>query len=156
MPERTGKVRQGLNRAEQIRRQFDASFRLAPSQLREQASNRLLFHLGERSLGLPLDQVSEVLRSRAITPLPGAPCELLGLVGLRGALVPVYRLADLIGISPAAEAGPLWILVVPQPQLVGLALEARTASLTDASSQEAQEIDLVALVEQIQKRFERG
>jgi len=146
-----------LNRAEQIRQQFDASFRLAPGQLREQASNRLLFHLGERSLSLPLNQVSEVLRSRTITPLPGAPSELLGLVGLRGALVPVYRLADLIGISPGAEGGPLWILLVPQPQLVGLALEARTASLTDTSSQEeAQEVDLFALVEQIQSRFERG
>jgi chemotaxis signal transduction protein len=148
-------VRQSLNRVEEIRRQFDESFRSAPAKIREHAGNRLLFHLGPRSLSLPLDQVSEVLRSRAITPLPGSPPEVLGLVGLRGALVPVYRLADLIGIaSPAEAAGPLWILIVPQPQLVGLALEAKTASLTEGVSQEAQEVDLFALVEQIQRRFE--
>jgi len=157
VPKRIAKVCESLSRAEEIRQQFDAGFRMAPPGRREQAANRLLFHLGERSLSLPLEQVSEVLRSRAITPLPGAPPELLGLVGLRGALVPVYRLADLIGISVAPDAaGPLWILVVPQPQLVGLALEARAASLADSSSQEAQQVDLVALVEQIQRRFERG
>lgn len=146
---------QSLNRVEEIRRQFDESFRSAPAKIREHADNRLLFVLGQRSLSLPLEQVSEVLRSRAITPLPGSPQELLGLVGLRGTLVPVYRLAELIGIaSPAEAAGPLWILVVPQPQLVGLALEAKTASLTEGISQEAQEVDLFALVEQIQRRFE--
>ncbi|MBX3167227.1 MAG: chemotaxis protein CheW [Candidatus Eremiobacteraeota bacterium] len=144
-----------MSRAEQIRRQFDESFRLAPADLREQVRNRLSFQLGSRSLSLPLEQVSEVLRSRTITPLPGSPPELLGLAGLRGNLVPVYRLADLMGISAPPAAGPLWILVVPQPQLVGLALEATTASLTAGDSQQAQEIDLFALVEEIQRRFER-
>lgn len=141
--------------AEKLRQQFDDSFRLAPTGAREQARNRLLFHLGSRSLSLPLEQVSEVLRSRTITPLPGSPPELLGLAGLRGTLVPVYRLTDLMGISAPPLAGPLWILIVPQPQLVGLALEAATASLTDHSEQ-AQEVDLFALVEEIQRRFERA
>lgn len=156
MPERNGKVPKGLTRAEQIRQQFDQAFRLAPTELRQQSRNRLLFHVGSRSLSLPLEQVSEVLRSRTITPLPGSPGELLGLAGLRGTLVPVYRLADLIGISAPPSAGPLWILVVPQPQLVGLALEAGSASLTDEGSEQAQEVDLFALVEEIQRRFERG
>lgn len=145
-----------MTRAEEIRRQFDESFRLEPAAAREQARNRLLFHLGSRSLSLPLEQVSEVLRSRAITPLPGSPPELLGLAGLRGSLLPVYRLVDLMGISAPPSTGPLWILVVPQPQLVGLALEATTASLTAGDSQQAQEVDLFALVEGIQRRFEGG
>ena len=146
-----------MNRTQQIRLEFDESFRLPPAHLQEQASNRLLFQLGQRSLSLPLEQVSEVLRSRTITPLPGSPPELLGLLGLRGTLVPVYRLVDLIGLGAGSEsAGPLWILIVLQPQLVGLALEAKTASLSDGSSEEAQEIDLFRLVEQIQGRYERG
>ncbi|ODT56622.1 hypothetical protein ABS71_21710 [bacterium SCN 62-11] len=146
-----------MNRPQQIRQEFDESFRRPPARLREQASNRLIFHLDQRSLSLPLEQVSEVLRSRTLTPLPGSPPELLGLLGLRGSLMPVYKLADLIGLGSSSEAaGPLWILVVLQPQMVGLALEAKTASLADGSSEEAQEIDLFGLVEQIQRRFEHG
>lgn len=142
-----------MNRAEEIRRQFDEAFRVPNQGAREQVRDRLLLNLGQRSLSLPLNQVAEVLRSRAITPLPGSPPELLGLIGLRGSLVPVYRLADLMGeITPSQTSDLLWILVVPQPELVGLALEAKAASLV-ASTEEAQEVDLVALVGEIQRRF---
>lgn len=142
-----------MNRAEEIRRQFDEAFRVPNQGAREQVRDRLLLNLGQRSLSLPLNQVAEVLRSRAITPLPGSPPELLGLIGLRGSLVPVYRLADLMGEStPSQTSDLLWILVVPQPELVGLALEAKAASLV-ASTEEAQEVDLVALVGEIQRRF---
>jgi len=142
-----------MNRVEQLRRLFDESFREQPTELQARAESRLLLNLGERSLSLPLSQVAEVLRSRTIVPLPGAPTELLGLIGLRGQLLPVYQLADLIGHPAPQTAARLWILVVTQPELVGLAVEAEAASLVASASEDAIELDLHNLVEQIHRRY---
>ena len=46
---------------------------------------------------------SEVLRRPAISSLPGSASWLLGMMNLRGNLVPVFDLADLLGVH--AEAG---------------------------------------------------
>ena len=96
-----------MNRAQQIRQDFDASFRLAPAPPSQASSKRLLLSLEERQLTVAVQQVREVLRGRTITALPGAPREQLGLIGWRGTLLPVFRLTDLMGWSAPATAGPL-------------------------------------------------
>ncbi|MBS2033467.1 chemotaxis protein CheW [bacterium] len=142
-----------MNRLEELRRQFDEGFRYPPRDGEREIRDRLLLQSGSRWLSLPLNQVTEVLRCPLMTPLPGAPPGLLGLVGLRGTLLPVYALTDLLGQpSSLAGGGAMWILVVPQPEMVGLALEASSVSLT-AQAEQSQEIDLFALVEELQRRF---
>ena len=62
----------------------------------------LAFRLGNEEYGLELNQISELLSWRDITPLPGAPSVLRGVVDLRGDLLPVIDLRDWLE-EPATE-----------------------------------------------------
>lgn len=144
-----------MDKATRLRRQFDESFRTSPAQELRPVRDRLTLLLGQRLISLPLIQVAEVLHSQPMTPLPGSPPGLLGLVGLRGTLLPVFCLAELLGEPRCAlQSDSLWILVVTRPERVGLALEARAVSLTE-QNHETQELDLVALVGELERRFKR-
>lgn len=47
------------------------------------------FYLEEEKYGVPVDQVKEVLRYTEITPVPGAPGYVLGIINLRGNIVTI-------------------------------------------------------------------
>jgi purine-binding chemotaxis protein CheW len=64
----------------------------------------ILLRMGDREYGLPLDCVVEVVRMAALAPVPDAPRFLLGLLDLRGRVVPVLDLRLRLGL-PAAEPG---------------------------------------------------
>lgn len=49
----------------------------------------LVFELDERAYALPVERVEEVVRAVAITPLPGAPEIVEGVIRVRGRVVPV-------------------------------------------------------------------
>jgi purine-binding chemotaxis protein CheW len=61
----------------------------------------LVFELSNRRFALPVEQVREVLPRAALTPLPGAPIELAGMLRLRGSLLPVVSLDLRLGLPPA-------------------------------------------------------
>lgn len=62
--------------------------------------------------GLPLRRVREILRMVALTPVPGAPEWLAGMLNLRGAAVPVIDLRRRLALSPAAVGLETPIVVV--------------------------------------------
>ena len=45
--------------------------------------------LGERHIGLPTEAVSRVVRMAALTPLPGSPAGVVGVLDLHGRVLPV-------------------------------------------------------------------
>jgi purine-binding chemotaxis protein CheW len=52
----------------------------------------LSFALGEHRYGIASTAVAEIIRAVAITPLPGAPAVVEGIIDVRGAIVPVFDL----------------------------------------------------------------
>lgn len=65
----------------------------------------LLFRLADEWLALPASVIEEVSPMRAWHTVPGhRQRALLGLVNLRGALVPCLSLGELLGVQPAAPA----------------------------------------------------
>jgi purine-binding chemotaxis protein CheW len=62
----------------------------------------LVFNLGQQQFALPVGQVSSVVPRATLTPLPGAPADLIGLLRLRGALCPVIDIRARLGVSAAA------------------------------------------------------
>lgn len=67
----------------------------------------LTFSLGSETYGIRIDEVSEILLPRPVTPLPGAPPFVRGLVSLRGTVLPVIDMAarlDLQGSEPRRAA----------------------------------------------------
>lgn len=53
--------------------------------------NLILFDLDEQRYGLELGQVQRVVRVVAITPVPGGPAAMLGLLNLEGTIIPVMN-----------------------------------------------------------------
>jgi purine-binding chemotaxis protein CheW len=49
----------------------------------------VLFRLGDEEYGLPIAQVSSIIRYEPATPVPHAPAEVEGVINLRGRVVPV-------------------------------------------------------------------
>jgi purine-binding chemotaxis protein CheW len=63
---------------------------LAPEQI-------LLVRVGGERYGVPLGAVREIVRAVAITPLPGAPRVVEGVIDVRGQVVPVLNLRRRFG-----------------------------------------------------------
>ena len=55
----------------------------------DETSNIVLFSLGEPRYALPLSTVESVIHAVEITPLPKAPEIILGVINLRGTVIPV-------------------------------------------------------------------
>ena len=61
----------------------------------------LLFEVEERRLGVPAALVTEVLRAVTPLPLPRAPASVMGMINLRGHVVPVLNTRVLLNLTPA-------------------------------------------------------
>jgi purine-binding chemotaxis protein CheW len=83
------------------------------------------FQAGGQSFSLDITHVREIRRWTAVTPLPHAPKEVLGVMNLRGSVIPIYDLSARFGLGPTAES-PRNVVVVAmiENQTVGLLVEA--------------------------------
>jgi purine-binding chemotaxis protein CheW len=61
----------------------------------------IILRIEGREYGLPLDCLVEVVRMAALAPVPTAPSFVLGLLDLRGRVVPVLDLRRRLGLAPA-------------------------------------------------------
>jgi purine-binding chemotaxis protein CheW len=65
----------------------------SPVDIREQASRQYLaFNLGDEEYALDIKQISEIIKVREFTDIPRAPGFILGIISLRGVVVPVFDL----------------------------------------------------------------
>lgn len=85
-------------------------------------SAHLRVRVGREHYALPIEAVREVELLGDPTPVPGAGPHVAGVRALRGELLPVLRLAGLLGIDPGA---PSRIVVVEHAgRRAGLAVDA--------------------------------
>lgn len=61
--------------------------------------NVVAFQLGDEYYGITIDAVAEVKGVPTITPLPGQSPHFLGLVNLRGIIIPIYDLKILFSLN---------------------------------------------------------
>lgn len=94
-------------RLQALRQDFDRSFSLPRGGARLGGEHVLAIRVGRDPYALRLAQVAVFGADRPITPVPSNCPELLGVAGLRGAMVAVFDLAALLG-QERAEA-PRWI-----------------------------------------------
>ncbi|MGE0709870.1 MAG: chemotaxis protein CheW [Planctomycetota bacterium] len=70
------------------------------------------FRLAELTLGLPVEDVQEVLRHGGSTRVPLAPPAVEGLLNLRGQIVTAVCLRRLLGLPPRPPAAPAMSVVL--------------------------------------------
>lgn len=94
------------------------------------------FSAGEQSFSIEITQVREIRRWSAVTALPHAPHEVLGVMNLRGSVIPIYDLAARFGLGKTKE-NPRNVIVVAMHggQTVGLLVEAVSEILSVSRDQ---------------------
>jgi purine-binding chemotaxis protein CheW len=98
------------DRAAALRQAFDGGFAEARATDTRGADHLLTLSVGGDPYALRIDEIASLAVDRRIRPLPSPIPELAGIVGLRGAILPVYDLARLLGY-PAA-GGARWLAVM--------------------------------------------
>jgi purine-binding chemotaxis protein CheW len=83
------------------------------------------FHAGGQSFSLDIAHVREIRGWSNVTPLPHTPREVLGVMNLRGAVIPIYDLAICFGL-PAITENPRNVVIIAMhnKQILGLLVEA--------------------------------
>jgi purine-binding chemotaxis protein CheW len=84
---------------------------------REPEQRLLLFALGEEHYAIALERTQQVFPLSTITPVPGAPAHILGVVNLQGRLLAILDVAGFLGLPPATEAGFVVVLRHQPPEL---------------------------------------
>jgi len=95
-----------------LRREFDASFARAPAVEREVRADYLAIRAGGDPYAVRVAEIAGVHADRTVVPVPSAVPALLGLLGLRGAIAPVYDLPALLGYAQGARR---WLILAGTP-----------------------------------------
>jgi purine-binding chemotaxis protein CheW len=94
----------------------------SPADAREQASCQYLaFHLGDEEYALDIGRISEIIKVREFTDIPRAPGFILGIISLRGVVVPVFDLRCRLNLG-VSELMPTTRIVVCQHEDVSVGL----------------------------------
>jgi purine-binding chemotaxis protein CheW len=72
----------------------------------------LSFRLGDEEYAVMVDVVKEVLKTRDLTPVPNSPDYVLGVMALRGPVLPVIDLCRRLGLPPGKKDEKSRIIVV--------------------------------------------
>ena len=125
--------------AAMLRRVFDEGFAAPVSSQSERHEDLLAIQVGAGRYGLRLAEIAGLHVDLRIVAVPSPAAQLLGVVGIRGTMAPIYDLAALLGLPPVS--GPRWIVLARAPQVVGFAFDAfdshlkvSAASLVEADS----------------------
>lgn len=81
------------------------------------------FQIGPACFALPTASVVEVLRGGRLARVPQAPDSVLGLMHLRGRIVPVVDPAARLGIDRPAPAAATHLVIAVQDDWYGLAID---------------------------------
>jgi purine-binding chemotaxis protein CheW len=71
-----------------------------------------LFKLGNTQLGIYALKIQEIIKVLEITPVPTTPDFLLGVINLRGDIIPVADIREVLELSPRATSKENRILIV--------------------------------------------
>jgi chemotaxis signal transduction protein len=93
----------------EIREAFDASFAVAPARARADEVPLLTIRVANDVVALRVHETLGLLKAGKIVPVPSRRPELLGVTGVRGAVIPVYSVARLTGRGEGET--PRWIVL---------------------------------------------
>src|SRR4051794_8756311 len=91
-------------RAAQMRRDFDAAFARAAAPAAAETEAFLAIRIGAEPYALRVNELVNLTECGKVVPLRSSSTALLGLTGVKGAILPVYSLAALLNLPRPGEA----------------------------------------------------
>ncbi|MDH5719539.1 MAG: chemotaxis protein CheW [Spirochaetia bacterium] len=84
----------------------------------------IIFSVGNEDYGLEIEKIQEVIRMRTIKHLPHTPEFILGVMNLRGNIIPVVGLREKFGMPPVDYTEFTRVIVVKHKnKLVGMVVD---------------------------------
>lgn len=74
----------------------------------------IVFRLGEEDFAIPIEEVREIIRSAPVTPVPGAPASVAGIINVRGEIAAVVDLRVRFGLPSRQESVPKHVVITAQ------------------------------------------
>jgi chemotaxis signal transduction protein len=105
----------------QLRRAFDEAFAAPAVHPAEDLTTLIAIRVAGQAYALRATEITALAKRSRIVPVPSRVPELLGLAGIRGAPVPVYDLAALLGLSRNGE--PQWLALTHREAQLALAVD---------------------------------
>ena len=105
-----------------LRRQFDSAFAAPPPAPMEGRESLITLQVAGEALAVRTPHITGVAKTRRIMPVPTRVPGLLGIMALRGTLLPVYDLATLLGLPAPASAGS-WLMLTNAEAPIGLVFD---------------------------------
>ncbi|MGQ9796163.1 chemotaxis protein CheW [Desulfosoma sp.] len=100
-----------------------------PLRIQQRTGKYLLFSLNAIQYGIPIERIQEIVRLLPMTPVPGTPAHVRGMMNLRGKVIPVVDLRRRF-MLPEAECSQETCIIVVEvlgttaPMLFGLLVDA--------------------------------
>lgn len=69
-----------------------------------------LFRIGEETYAIPVGMLTEIIISQKLFPVPTAPQHVLGIINLRGNIVPIVDIRPVLSLPLQSEPGQIAIL----------------------------------------------
>lgn len=114
----------------------------------------IAFRIGDQEFCVNIMSVREIRGWTQATPVPHAPPYMMGVINLRGVVLPIIDLSQRLGM-PKAEPTPRHVIIVAQvgSKVVGLLVEAVSdiLTVTDDTIQPTPEV-----ASDLQRGFARG
>jgi purine-binding chemotaxis protein CheW len=139
---------------ESVVRSDGLAFLMAPAREEkkpvEATEHMVTFFLGEEEYGLDVRLVQEIIRPTEITPVPRAPEFVMGVINLRGRIIPVVDLKRKLSLGEVEAASRTSRIVVAKlrDRLVGLLVDGASqvlkipVSLIEPAPEEVVEVDV--------------
>jgi hypothetical protein len=115
-----------MSRATELRAAFDRGFADAPAGERGGGLELLRVELAGEPYAIALAEISSIHVDPKLTPVPATAPELIGVMAVRGAIVPVYDLRTLLGLATVRP--PRWVVI---SQGLAFAFDAFTGHLAE-------------------------
>lgn len=100
----------------------------------------VVFCSGGQSFSLDIRHVREIRGQSAVTQLPHVPEEVLGVMNLRGAVIPVFDLSSCFGLGPTVnDTRNVIMIAMNDTRMIGLLVQSvsEIVSIPYSSIQEA-------------------
>jgi chemotaxis signal transduction protein len=101
----------GSATADALRREFDRSFAVPAGGGAEDTLDLLALRVGGDAYAVRLTDVTGLLVDRRLVPVPTHMPAFVGLIGMRGGVVPVWSLGALLGYGSDRET-PRWMMLI--------------------------------------------
>lgn len=109
--------------AEELRQVFDHRFAVAAHDERAETEEFLGIRVHSKPYAIPIMHLVRIETVRKVVPLPGFSPDHVGVAGIQGRLVAVFRLSHLLNLNPGLEQDH-WIAVCNREHPIGLSFHA--------------------------------